>query len=72
MTPRLPRLIAKEVERVLTAHGFVVVRQHGSHRILRDSQGHRVTLPVHGHKILHPRVLQMIIEDAGLSPDDFG
>jgi|WetSurMetagenome_2_1015567.scaffolds.fasta_scaffold12978_7 predicted RNA binding protein YcfA (HicA-like mRNA interferase family) len=31
MSPRLPRLTAREVRRVLEAHGFQVVRQRGSH-----------------------------------------
>jgi predicted RNA binding protein YcfA (HicA-like mRNA interferase family) len=47
MSPRLPRVTAGEVQRVLEKHGFEVIRQRGSHRILRDPLGRRVTLPYH-------------------------
>ena len=33
--PRLPSLSAREVCRILQKHGFVIVRQKGSHLILR-------------------------------------
>ena len=71
MSPRLPRVTAGEVQRVLEKHGFEVVRQRGSHRILRDPLGRRVTLPYHAGKILHPKILAAIMEDAGLSGKDF-
>ncbi|MCE5255114.1 MAG: type II toxin-antitoxin system HicA family toxin [Actinomycetia bacterium] len=70
MSPPLPRLTAREVQRVLEKRGFQVVRQRGSHRILRDDLGRRVTLPVHPGKIIHPRVLAAIMNDAGLTEDD--
>jgi predicted RNA binding protein YcfA (HicA-like mRNA interferase family) len=72
MSPRLPRLTAKEVRHKLEVHGFEVVRQHGSHMILRDPEGRRVTLPSHAGKILHPKILELILDDAGLSEADFG
>jgi predicted RNA binding protein YcfA (HicA-like mRNA interferase family) len=56
---------------VLEKHGFQVVRQRGSHRILRDPLGRRVTLPCHSGQILHPKILAAIIEDTGLSEADF-
>lgn len=71
MNPRLPRVTAREVQRVLEKRGFRVVRQKGGHRILRDSLGRRVTLPHHAGKIMHSKVLAMIMEDAGLSEGDF-
>jgi predicted RNA binding protein YcfA (HicA-like mRNA interferase family) len=71
MNPRLPRLTAREVQRVLERRGFEVVRQRGSHRILRDQLGHRVTLPCHAGTIIHPKILAAIMEDAGLAESDF-
>jgi predicted RNA binding protein YcfA (HicA-like mRNA interferase family) len=58
------------MQRVLEKHGFRVVRQRGSHRILRDDLGRRVTLPMHLGKILHPKIVAAIMEDAGLSDRD--
>lgn len=69
---RLPRLTAREVVRVIEHEGFVLVRQSGSHKIFRNSEGTRITLPFHPGKILHPKVLKAILEDAGLSVDDLG
>ena len=70
MNPRLPRLTAREMQRILEKRGFSVVRQRGSHRILRDDLGRRVTLPVHPGKILHPKIIAAILEDVGLSDQD--
>jgi len=67
---RLPRLTAQEVMRVIERKGFVLVRQSGSHKIFRNSEGTRITLPFHSGKILHPKLLKSILEDAGLSVDD--
>ena len=64
-------MTAGEVQHVLEKRGFEVVRQRGSHRILRDPLGHRVTLPYHAGKTLHPKILAAIMEDAGLSGEDF-
>lgn len=72
MSGRLPRLTAGEAQRILEHRGFQVVRQHGSHRILRDSLGRRVILPYHSEKTLHPKILEAIIEDAGLPREAFG
>jgi predicted RNA binding protein YcfA (HicA-like mRNA interferase family) len=71
MSPQLPRLTAREVQRELEKRGFEVVRRRGSHVILRDGQGRRVTLPCHSGKTLHPKILAAIMEDAGLSAADF-
>jgi predicted RNA binding protein YcfA (HicA-like mRNA interferase family) len=56
--------------RVIERKGFVLVRQSGSHKIFRNSEGTRITLPFHSGKILHPKLLKSILEDAGLSVDD--
>jgi predicted RNA binding protein YcfA (HicA-like mRNA interferase family) len=67
---RLPRLTAQEVMRVIERKGFVLVRQSGSHKISRNSEGTGITLPFHSGKILQPKLLKSILEDAGLSVDD--
>ena len=72
MSGRLPRITAGEAQRILEHSGFQVVRQHGSHRILRDPVGRRVILPYHADKTLHPKILEAIIEDAGLPREAFG
>jgi predicted RNA binding protein YcfA (HicA-like mRNA interferase family) len=70
MTPRLPRLDARRLEKVLLAAGFWRVRQKGSHRIYRDAAGRRVVVPHHGGKVLPIGTLKAILKDAGLDPED--
>jgi predicted RNA binding protein YcfA (HicA-like mRNA interferase family) len=67
---RLPRVTAQEIIRILERRGFVMVRQSGSHKIFRNPEGTRITVPFHSGKILHPKLLKSILEDAGLSVGD--
>jgi len=69
--PRLPRVTSVEIIRVLEKIGFKLNRQNGSHRIYRNNNGQRVTIPFHSVKILHPKTLKSILDDAGLSPECF-
>ena len=70
MTERLPRVTAREVIRVLERRGFLLGRSSGSHHIFRNTAGKRVTIPVHAGSTLHPKVLQSIIRDAGLTVEE--
>jgi predicted RNA binding protein YcfA (HicA-like mRNA interferase family) len=67
MSPRRPRVTAEQILRVLRRVGFEEVRSSGSHRILRNADGKRVTIPYHAGQILHPKILQHILRDAGVS-----
>ena len=54
MSPRLPRVTAAQILRVLRQHGFEEVRSSGSHRILRNADGKRVTVPYRTAKSFTP------------------
>jgi predicted RNA binding protein YcfA (HicA-like mRNA interferase family) len=69
--PRLPRVTADEVIRVLEQMGFYLARQSGSHKIYKNQEGKRVTVPYHAGKIIHPKVLKSILRDVGLSAERF-
>ena len=69
--PKLPRVTADEVIRVLNRAGFSLVRQSGGHKIYKNEKGTRVTVPYHAGKTLHPKVLQSILRDADLSVEAF-
>ncbi|HSB80164.1 MAG TPA: type II toxin-antitoxin system HicA family toxin [Candidatus Methylomirabilis sp.] len=71
MSPRLPRVTAGQILRVLRRLDFEEVRSSGSHRILRNAEGKRVTLPYHAGQVLHPKILQSILRDADISVDEF-
>ena len=68
---QMPRVSAREAERVVLRLGFVVVRQSGSHRIYKNAAGQRVTIPFHGHKTLHPKVVKSIVTDAHIAIEEF-
>lgn len=70
MVARLPRVTAREVIRVLHSHGFKEVRSSGSHRIFRNAEGRRTTVPYHAAKVLHPKLLKSILQEAELTPED--
>lgn len=71
MTPRLPRLTAKELVGALRKLGFYEHHQRGSHLILKHpTRNCRVTVPVHSGKILKLGTLKSILEEADLSADD--
>jgi len=69
MNGKLPRITARQVIRGKA--GFVLVRQSGSHKIYRNSEGKRVTVPYHSGKVLHPKVLKSILREANLSIKQF-
>jgi predicted RNA binding protein YcfA (HicA-like mRNA interferase family) len=69
--PRLPRVTAAEAARAIQKIGFTLSRSNGSHMIYHNAQGRRVTIPFHGPKILHPKVLKNILDDAGLTIEEF-
>ena len=68
--PRLPRLTAKQIISILEKRGFKLVRQGGSHKIFRNSEGKRTTVPFHDNKILHPKILSSILKDAEIEPKE--
>ncbi|MCD6207301.1 MAG: type II toxin-antitoxin system HicA family toxin [Methanosarcinales archaeon] len=50
---------------------FILVRQSGSHKIYKSSEGRRVTVLYHSKKVLHPKVLRSILIDADLTVEQF-
>ena len=57
MGEKLPRLTAKEAEKLLLDAGFVIDRQKGSHRIYVKNSC-RMVIPHHSGKILHPKIVK--------------
>ena len=71
MSEKLPRVTAKQAITVLEKIGFVCVRQSGSHKIYKNAEGKRGTVPYHSKKILHPKILRTILDDANLRVESF-
>ena len=65
-------LSGKEVCDILLRHGFVQIRQRGSHIIMQKQEGGRTTtVPVPNHKELRAGTLRSIIRQSGLQKTDF-
>ena len=66
---KLPSLSGRECVALLERHGFRIVRQCGSHMILRrDDPFSQVVVP--DHKELDRRTLRAMVRQAGLHPED--
>ncbi len=55
MSPRLPRVTAAQIVRVLEKQGFWLTRQSGSHRIYKNEAGKRVTVPTTAARFCIPK-----------------
>jgi predicted RNA binding protein YcfA (HicA-like mRNA interferase family) len=66
---RIPAIKPKIVIRALLRHGFYIHHTSGSHYVLKKEKL-RVTVPYH-NKDLKPRTLASIIEQAGLTVEEF-
>ncbi len=66
--PELPVISAAEAIRAFERLGFSIVRQRGSHIVLRRSSSGCV---VPNHRELKTGTLSGILKQAGVSPDEF-
>ena len=66
----LPILKPREVVTLLEALGFTEVRQRGSHKQFRHSDGRCTTVPFHAGRDVSPILLRQIAKDVGLTVDE--
>jgi predicted RNA binding protein YcfA (HicA-like mRNA interferase family) len=72
VSPKLPLVRAREVARVAKHLGFVLDRQKGSHAVFyRNSDRARIVIPMHAGRDIKPKTLRGIIDDMGLTPEEF-
>ncbi len=66
-------LSGREVCAILSKHGFLHVRQRGSHIIMQKViPGSTITVPVPDHKELRIGTSMSIIRQSGLDKSEFG
>jgi predicted RNA binding protein YcfA (HicA-like mRNA interferase family) len=71
MSPKLPRITSAQLKRALRRDGWEVVRQSGSHAILKHpKKPGRVTLPIHATVIIKIKTLETILEQAELTVEE--
>jgi predicted RNA binding protein YcfA (HicA-like mRNA interferase family) len=69
---KLRVLSGKEVCAILERHGFVQVRQRGSHIVMqRATDGSTTTVPVPDHKEVRTGTLRSIIRQSGVPRAEF-
>ena len=69
---KLPAVAARDVIRIAERLGFAFDRQRGSHAVyLRAADKRRLVVPVHAGRDLKPGTLRGLIDDLGLSVDEF-
>lgn len=66
-----PVLKSGEVASILGKLGFVEVRQRGSHKQFRHTDGRGTTVPFHKGRDISPTLLRKIARDIGMEIDDF-
>ena len=62
-----PRQVIAALEQL----GFVEVRQRGSHKQFRHSDGRVTTVPDHKGRDISPGLLRKILEDIRVKPEEF-
>ena len=67
----LPVLKSQEVVSILLKLEFKEVRQKGSHKQFRHSDGRITTVPFHKGRDIAPALLRKIITDIGMKTEEF-
>ncbi len=67
--PALPVLKPREVVALPETLGFLEVRQKGSHKQFRHSDGRATTVPFHPGRDISPILLRQIARDVGITPE---
>jgi predicted RNA binding protein YcfA (HicA-like mRNA interferase family) len=70
--PELRNLSGRDVCEILSRHGFVKVRQRGSHIVMQKKEERTtITVPVPDHDVILIGTLMSIIRQSGLVKGDF-
>lgn len=68
--PKLPVLKPLELIALLESIGFVEIRQRGSHKQFRHSDGRGTTVPFHKGQDISPVLLRKIARDIGMTAEE--
>jgi len=67
----LKPISADKLIKILAKTGLTLVRQRGSHLILRHSDGRSTVVPIHPGEEIGRGLLLKIIRDAGLTKEEY-
>ena len=68
---RMPRVTGSHVVRSLRKVGFELVRQRGSHAILKHPDGRSTVVPIHGGETIGVGLMSKIQRDIGIDREAF-
>jgi predicted RNA binding protein YcfA (HicA-like mRNA interferase family) len=68
---KLPILSSKQVCKFLEKEGFVAIRQKGSHRFYRHSDGRTTLIPMHSGKTISKGLLRRILSEIKMEREEF-
>lgn len=71
MGDKLPLISCNELVRFLQKEGFKEIRQSGSHRFFRHSDGRTTIVPIHNNKDIGRGLLKAILEEINMSREEF-
>ena len=68
---RMPRVTGAHVVRSLRKTGFELVRQRGSHAIMKHPDGRSTVVPIHGGETIGVGLMSKIQRDVGIDREAF-
>ena len=68
---RMPRVTGAHVVRALRKVGFELVRQRGSHAIMKHPDGRSTVVPIHGGETIGVGLMSKIQRDVGIDREAF-
>ena len=68
---RMPRVTGTHVVRSLRKIGFELVRQRGSHAIMKHPDGRSTVVPIHGGETIGVGLMSKIQRDVGIDREAF-
>ncbi len=71
MSPKLPVISGRELVKFFSINGFQLVRQKGSHMVMRRIAEPHTILVIPDHSELDRGTLRSIVKDSGYSLDEF-
>jgi predicted RNA binding protein YcfA (HicA-like mRNA interferase family) len=71
VSKKLPTIKAKDMEKVLFKMDFYFVRQQGSHKIYKHSDGRWTTLSFHSGEDIGRGLLRKILKDLETTREEF-
>jgi predicted RNA binding protein YcfA (HicA-like mRNA interferase family) len=69
--PPVPAIPGERVVKALERAGFKIARISGSHHVMRHPEGRGTTVPVHSGRDIPKGTLRGILNDVGLSVEEF-